>query len=93
MVEQLFVWHHLLAPLVCMAALEHDFAQKISSHPINSIKLTFISAKWASVGILLEPVSFTVTAEGLLAHDALDWIFQDVVANPTYKLGQEGINV
>lgn len=61
MCKKLFVWHHLLAPLVTVTAPEHQLAEKVSGHSIYPIKLTLVSAEWTGVWILLEPMGLTVT--------------------------------
>jgi hypothetical protein len=73
--KQLFVGQNFLAALFCVAAFEHDLAQEVPGHSIYTIKLTLIPAKWTSIWILLEPVSFAITAEGFFTNDAFDWIF------------------
>ena len=41
------------------------------------------------VGVLCEPVSLAVRADGLLADLALQGVLQNVVAHTTYQLRQE----
>ena len=60
--KKLLVRHHFLAPLIRVAAPEHQLTEKVSGHSIHPIKLTLISAEWAGVWILLEPVGLAVTA-------------------------------
>ena len=64
-----------MTALVVVTAFEHDFAKEVSGHSIHTVKLTFISAKWASIWVLLEPVSFAIAAERFFTDNALDWIF------------------
>jgi len=93
MSKKLFVWHHLLAPLVTVTAPEHQLAEKVSGHSIYPIKLTLVSAEWAGVWILLEPMSLAVTTQRFFTNNALDWIFQNVVADTTDEFSQESFHV
>lgn len=76
-----------------MAAFEHDFAKEVPCHSIHPIKLTFISAKWTSIWILLEPVSFAIAAERFFTNDAFDRIFEHIIADTADQLRQEGFNM
>lgn len=68
-----------------MATLELDFTKKIPGHSVYSIKLTFISAKWTGIRILLKPVIFTIAAKRFFTSLAFNWIFKDVITNSTNK--------
>ena len=86
MSKQLFVRYNLLTPLVCVAAPEHQLAEEVSGHSIHPIKLTFVSAEWAGVGVLLKPVSFTIPAQWLFTNDALNRIFQNIITDTADEL-------
>ena len=83
MSEKLLVGQNLLAAFVCVAAPELDLAEQVPRHPIDPIKLTFVSAIRTRVWILHEPVSFAVTAKRLFAILAFYGILEDVVADAT----------
>jgi len=93
MSKKLFVWHHLLAPLVTVTAPKHQLAEKVSGHSIYPIKLTLVSAEWAGVWILLEPMGLAVTTQRFFTNNTLDWIFQNVVADTTDEFSQESFHV
>jgi len=93
MSKKFLIRQYLLASFILMDAPELDFTQQVPRHPVDPIKLTFISTVWTSVGILHEPMSFAVTAKRLFAILALNGILKDVVADSTDKLGQERFNM
>ena len=85
--KKLLVRYHLLASLVSVAASEHEFAEKIPCHSIYPIKLTFVSTEWAGVRVLLKPVGFAVTTQGLFTNNTFDWVLQNIIADTTDELG------
>lgn len=62
MLEKLFVRNNFRAPFIEMTAFEHYFAQKVSCHPVDPVKLTFIPTKRTSVWILLKPMGLAIAA-------------------------------
>ena len=84
--KELLIRQNLLATFIRMAALKLYLAKQISCHSIHSVKLTFVSAKWACVWVSLEPLGLTIAAERLFANNAFDWIFEHIVANSTNEL-------
>lgn len=66
-----------------VAALEHQLAQQIASHSVDSVELTFLPAEGTGVGVVLEPMVLAVTAQWLLALLALYGIFQHIVTYST----------
>lgn len=81
--KKLLIRQNLLTAFVRMAAPELDFTKQVPRHPIDPVKLTFVSAIGTGVWILHEPVSFAVTAERLFAILAFYGILEDVVADAT----------
>ena len=76
-----------------MTTTELDFAKKIPRHPIDPIELTFVSAEWARIRILLEPMRLAITTQRLLARLALYGILQNIIADSAEELGQESLDV
>lgn len=91
--EQLFVRKDISATLVGVTAPEHDFAEEIPGHPVDSIKLGLIPTEGTCVGVLLEPVSLTIATKGLFTSFALDRVFKHVVADAADKLLKECLDV
>lgn len=91
--KQLLIWNHLLASLVSVTAPEHELAEEVPRHSVHAVKLTLVPAEWASVRVLLKPVSFAVAAQWLFANNAFYRVLKDIVADPTDKFGQKRLDV
>lgn len=81
MSKKFLIRQNFLTAFILMAASELNFTKQIPRHPIDPVKLTFVSAIWTRVWILAEPMSFAVTAKRLFTILALDGILKDVVAD------------
>ena len=93
MSENLFIGVHFLTALVLVAASKLNLMEKISGHPVHSIKLRLFPAEGACVRVLLEPVELAVTAQRLLAVFALYRVFQNVVTDGANQLRQKSLNL
>ena len=91
--KQLFIRHDFLASFVLVAAAKHELAQEISRHAVHPIKLALIPAVRARIGVLHEPVRFTVTAQGFFTILAFDWVFENIIANAADELREKRLNM
>ena len=91
--EQLLVRNDIGASLVGVTAPEHDFAEQIPCHPVDSIELGLVSAEGTCVGVLLEPVGLAISAKGLFTSFALDRVLEHVVTDATDQLWKECLDV
>lgn len=76
-----------------MTTTKLDFTEKVPCHPIDPIELTFVSAEWARIRILLKPLRLAISTQRLLARLALDRILQYVVADSAKELSQKSLHV
>ena len=91
--KKLLIRKNFSATFVSMDALELDLRQEISRHAVDSIKLTLLAAVRTSVRVLLEPLILAITAQRLLASFALDWVFENIVADSADKLAEKCLNL
>jgi len=59
--KQFLIREYFLAAFIQVAASELKFAEEIPGHPIDPIELTLVATVWASIWVLLKPVSFTIS--------------------------------
>lgn len=91
--KEFLIRQYLLASFIGVAAPELYLAEEVAGHAVDPVELALVAAVGAGVGVLHEPVGLAVAAEGLLAVLALDGVLENVVADSTDELGEEGLHV
>lgn len=81
--KQLLIGTYFSTTLIMMTTFKHYFAQKISSHAVYPIKLTFVPTKWTGIRILLKPMKFTIATKWFFACFAFNWVFKYVITDST----------